>query len=117
LPQPPLAPTDLVTASDQFTLALIGLAISVIYQVAFLRWRGATPGMLLCGLRVVPVDHGHSRDPLAWSSLLVRAFIWAAPNVYTLFVLVWLADVLFPLWHPKRQTLHDLAARTQVVKP
>ena len=26
------------------------------------------------------------------------------------------ADVLVPLWHPKRQTLHDLAARTQVVR-
>jgi uncharacterized RDD family membrane protein YckC len=24
-------------------------------------------------------------------------------------------DALFPLWHPKRQTLHDLAAHTQVV--
>jgi uncharacterized RDD family membrane protein YckC len=24
--------------------------------------------------------------------------------------------VLFPLWHPKRQALHDLAAKTQVVR-
>jgi uncharacterized RDD family membrane protein YckC len=25
-------------------------------------------------------------------------------------------DVLFPLWNPKRQALHDIAAKTQVVR-
>ena len=25
-------------------------------------------------------------------------------------------DVLMPLWNPKRQALHDLAPKTQVVK-
>ena len=31
--------------------------------------------------------------------------------------LVTLVDVLFPLWHRKRQALHDIAAKTQVVRP
>jgi len=25
--------------------------------------------------------------------------------------------VLFPLWTPKRQALHDIAAKTQVIRP
>jgi uncharacterized RDD family membrane protein YckC len=25
--------------------------------------------------------------------------------------------VLFPLWTPKRQALHDLAAKTQAIRP
>jgi len=31
--------------------------------------------------------------------------------------LITVADALFPLWHPKRQALHDLAAKTQVTRP
>ena len=27
-----------------------------------------------------------------------------------------IVDVLMPLWNPKRQALHDVAAKTQVVK-
>jgi uncharacterized RDD family membrane protein YckC len=30
--------------------------------------------------------------------------------------LITVVDVLFPLWHPKRQALHDMAARTQVIR-
>jgi uncharacterized RDD family membrane protein YckC len=26
-------------------------------------------------------------------------------------------DVLFPIWNPKRQALHDIAAKTQVIRP
>jgi len=37
------------------------------------------------------------------------------PGALGLLVVFKLIDALFPLWHPKRQTLHDLAAHTQVV--
>jgi uncharacterized RDD family membrane protein YckC len=30
--------------------------------------------------------------------------------------LITVVDVLFPLWHPKRQALHDLGAKTQVIR-
>jgi uncharacterized RDD family membrane protein YckC len=65
----------------------------------------------------VPVDRGQAREQLAWRTVIARALVWAAPGLNSLLSLVRLADVLFPLWHPKRQALHDLAARTQVVKP
>ena len=116
-PQPPVVPTDLMPMGDQLLLSVIAVAISFVYQVAFLRWRGATPGKLICGLRVVPVDQGRSRERLGWRRVIMRALVWAAPGLNTLLGLVRLLDVLFPLWQPKRQALHDLAAQTQVVKP
>jgi uncharacterized RDD family membrane protein YckC len=85
--------------------------------VGFLRWKSATPGKLLCGLRVVPVDHGHATGPLPWSSILIRSAFWVLPSINSFLSLITVLDVLFPLWHPKRQALHDLAAKTQVIRP
>ena len=38
------------------------------------------------------------------------------PSVNGLLGVVRLVDCLFPLWQPKRQALHDLAAKTQVIR-
>ena len=94
---------------------LVTFAIGMAYHVPLLRGRAATLGMMACGLRVVPVDEGQSRERLAWSTVVVRALLWVLPGALSLRILT-VADVLLPLWHPKRQTLHDLAARTQVVR-
>ena len=114
---PPPSTTELLPVGDQLVLSLIAVAISFVYQVVFLHWRGATPGKMICGLRVVPLDRGRFRDRLAWGSVTVRALIWTLPGLSSLLLPVRLLDVLFPLWQPKRQALHDLAARTQVIKP
>jgi uncharacterized RDD family membrane protein YckC len=115
--EPAPSPNDLLPLGDQLLLALIAAAVTFLYQVLFLRWKSATPGKLICGLRVVPVDQGRAQGQLDWRTVIARALVWAAPRLYSLLWLVRLADVLFPLWHPKRQALHDLAARTQVTKP
>jgi uncharacterized RDD family membrane protein YckC len=39
------------------------------------------------------------------------------PSINSFLSLITVLDVLFPLWHPKRQALHDLAAKTQVIRP
>ena len=54
-------------------------------------------------------------ERLTWSCVVVRALLWVLPGALSLRILT-VADVLLPLWHPKRQSLHDLAARTQVVR-
>ena len=116
----PPAPPDfanLVSTSEQLMIGLVGLAVGLAYHGTFLRLRGATPGKLICGLRVVPVDRGRAPGPLPWSTILIRAGIWVLPGVYSALFLITVVDVLLPLWHPKRQALHDLAARTQVVRP
>ncbi len=117
LPQPALDQSTLMPAGDQLLLALATVTITFVYQALFLRWRGATPGKLLCGLRVVPVDQGRTSGGLDWRRAVSRALIWAAPGLNTLLGLFQIVDVLFPLWQPRRQAVHDLVAGTQVVRP
>jgi uncharacterized RDD family membrane protein YckC len=47
----------------------------------------------------------------------VRAVVWSVPITVGGYLLLFaILNVLFPLWNPKRQAVHDLAARTQLVK-
>ncbi len=115
---PPAAPstTELLSATDQLLAALIAIAVGMVYHVLFLRLRQATPGKLVCGLLVVPADQGQVRGGLPWRMAIVRAAVWVIPGQSAIFYLLRLVDGLFPLWHRKRQALHDVAAGTQVVK-
>lgn len=113
---PPVTAQDLVSPQEQLALTLISVGLGLVYHVLFLRLRSATPGKMICGLRVVPVDQGRSREALDWRTVLLRALVWVGPGIYVWFLLIHVLDALFPLWQPKRQALHDLAARTQVTK-
>ena len=116
LPQPVLDQQSLMSTGDQLLLSLASVAITFVYHAVFLRWRAATPGKLLCGLRVVPVDEGRATGGLDLRRALTRSLVWAAPGLNVLLGLFQLVDVLFPLWQPRRQAVHDLLARTQVVR-
>ncbi|MET0693823.1 MAG: RDD family protein [Propionibacteriaceae bacterium] len=116
-PGPVPTADSLISRSDQLLLTLITVGVAFVFHVVFLRWKAATPGKLITGLRVVPVDQGRNREPLSWNAVLTRTAVWVLPNAYSLLLLVKVLDSLFPLWHPKRQALHDMAARTQVVRP
>jgi uncharacterized RDD family membrane protein YckC len=116
LPLPMLDPNQLFPIRAQMLLTALTVGIGLIYHVTFLRWKGATLGKLACRLRVVPVDRGLSRPGLPWNASLIRAGIWVLPGISSLLALFTLVDVLFPLWQPKRQALHDLAAKTQVIR-
>lgn len=97
-------------------LVVVQLAVGLAYHVLFLRRMAATPGKLVTGLRVTPVDQGHSQERLGWGSVVVRALVWLAPLASGWLLSVRVLDALLPLWHPKRQSLHDLAAKTQVIR-
>jgi uncharacterized RDD family membrane protein YckC len=117
LPPPPQpSPTTLIPVADQLSLTLIAFAVEATYLLIFLRWKSATPGKLACGLRVVPVDQGRFHGPLAWRTIVIRVVVWVLPALSVYLLIFRALDVLFPLWQPKRQALHDLAAATQVVK-
>ena len=117
VPPPTVNLTDLISANNQLIVTVATLGVAMLYHVGFLRWKSATPGKLICGLRVVPVDHGHDPGPLTWSSIIIRTGIWVLPSIGSFLLFFTLVDALFPLWHPKRQALHDIAAKTQVVRP
>ena len=113
-PQPPVA--TFITPTENLIVIAVAVAVEAAYIIAFLRWRSATPGKLICGLRVVPVDQGRAGGRLPWNSIVPRALVWVIGGTTAVLWLLRLIDGLFPLWQPKRQALHDLAARTQVVK-
>ncbi len=114
----PAQASQVFSQGDQWTVILTALAVGLVYHAAFLRWRGATPGKLAVGLRVTPVDRGREPGALTWSSIVLRVLVCLVPGAIGIVGPIFrLVDVLFPLWQPKRQALHDLAAKTQVVKP
>jgi uncharacterized RDD family membrane protein YckC len=109
--------TGVFPLRDQMIFTAASLAVGMVYHLAFLRWKSATPGKLICGLRVRPVDRGRFAGPLDWTTVVIRSAVWVLPGVNSLLAFFTVVDVLFPLWHPKRQAIHDLAAKTQVVRP
>jgi uncharacterized RDD family membrane protein YckC len=113
---PVMDPNQLVPVRAQVILTALTVGLGMVYHVGFLRWKGATLGKLACRLRVVPVDQGRHPGPLSWNASVIRAAIWVLPGISSLLALFTLVDALFPLWQPKRQALHDLAAKTQVVR-
>jgi len=140
LEQNPDAPPDLaafyseyfdVLQSHLVALALPGVVLGLLYWVIFLRWKGATPGKLMLGMRVRLRD-GDGRLP--WRSIAARLSLplgvpWVTYGVafatgsfpaflvaYAVLGPVLLLDALWATWDPKRQTLHDKLARTNVVR-
>lgn len=122
---PPPVPviSDYISTRDQVLAALVLFVFFLAYHVLFLRWKGATPGKMALGIRVVPVDQGRTTAQLDWATAAARSALWLLPRLggylpstVGLFLGLRLADVLLPLRHPKRQSLHDLVARTQVVR-
>ncbi|QNN53514.1 RDD family protein [Nocardioides mesophilus] len=107
-------------AGPLLALTLVSLLVNFVYNVGFLKWKAATPGKLLIGLRVrlreVP-------GPLGWGTVLRR---WVGQNWYSplslvpvlgnLLVIYPFLDLLWPLWDSKKQALHDKIAATNVVR-
>lgn len=101
-------------------LTLVGLLVNFAYNVGFLKWKAATPGKLVVGLRVrlreVP-------GPLSWGTVLRRwigqnwyAVLGVVPVLGSILSLYPVLDMLWPLWDDKRQALHDKVAKTNVVR-
>lgn len=113
----PPAPTDLIKPNEQLWIMLITAVIGVAYFALMWRFASATPGQLLCGLRVVPFGTGRPGHPLSWGVSVLRSVIWSVPlAIGSLLLIFAIINALMPLWQTHRQTMHDLAAQTQVVK-
>jgi uncharacterized RDD family membrane protein YckC len=111
-------------------LFLVPLLVLIVAQAVFLRWKGATPGKLICGLRVRRlVEPGR----LPWSAIAARVAVQflvvdviyvlgAASGSFAVFILSSLVATGFLLLddllatRSSRRTLHDLAAGTVVVR-
>jgi uncharacterized RDD family membrane protein YckC len=112
-----LSSTEL--ASSLLLVGLILLAVRMVYEVAFLTTKGATPGKMVVGISVRLRDRP---GPLPLVVALKRTAVLEAgdivglvPVVGSLGSLFTLMDSLWPLWDDKKQAIHDKVAATNVV--
>lgn len=108
---------------NQFTgfnlgYTLVGLLLSLAYEVGFVIWKGGTPGKLVLGLRIIHQEDG--RTPPDQQHALMR---WVPSLVGYLPILGGLISlgifILSLVWlfnDPNRQTVYDKVGKTYVVK-
>jgi uncharacterized RDD family membrane protein YckC len=79
--------------------------------------QGQTVGMMAVGVRAV---RDETLGELGYARALGRALFEGLLRLINLLFfllgLVWVLDMLFPLWDPKRQTLHDKVAGSVVLR-
>ena len=99
---------------------LVFLAVSLVYEVGFLKGLQATPGKLLFRLRVRPQEAGGA---LSWRAAFLRwtgkngvGVVQLVPFGFLLVGVYALLDGLWPLGDRRKQSLHDKLARTYVVR-
>lgn len=99
--------------------SMIVLAVQVVYTVAFLTMKGATPGKMVVGISVRLRD---KPGPPPLVAVLKRtavqevgSVVGLTPVVGSLGSLFSLVDSLWPLWDDKKQAIHDKVAATNVV--
>jgi uncharacterized RDD family membrane protein YckC len=100
-------------------VSLISFAVTIIYQVAFLTWKGATPGKLALGIAVrLREKPGNPTLVVALRRQLLyigTSLLSLVPGIGTASIIIKLLNLLWPLWDDKRQALHDKIAATNVV--
>ena len=87
-------------------LLIIGIAYYVILNG---NERGQTVGKMVMKIAVRNDETG---GPAGYGKAAIRYLVGAV--LFILCVIPGIVDVLFPLWDPKKQTLHDKAANTVV---
>ena len=104
-------------AGNTYLLTLLTLIVAVVYEVGFVTLRGATPGKLALGFRIVEVETGQipprgSIAALRWAPGLIGVipFIGAIGSIAIFAMCIyWLFS------DPNRQTVYDRVAKTYVV--
>ncbi len=80
--------------------------------------RGQTVGMMAVGVRAVrdEAQGGELGYGRAFGRALCEGVLRLVNLLFFLLGLVWILDMLFPLWDKKRQTLHDKVAGSVVLR-
>ena len=96
-------------------MTYVGMAFTVVYGVVSLSVWSRTLGQRIVGIAVSPIDK--LSDKVGWAPALSRSLAWTVLSQGGgLFLILNAFSISMILWHPKRQTLPDLLARTQVVR-
>lgn len=102
--------THLVTVLN-YTL----LATSFVYGAIFLSLWSRTPGQRLAGIALAPPER--PQEGIDWRRAIPRSLTWSLLSLGGGFLLIpYVMSLSMVLWHPRRQTIPDLLARTLVVR-
>lgn len=89
----------------QIALQLFFTAIGIVYNGAFLQWRGQTLGKMALGIKVVTPDGSDIAPGAAWIRPIVQTVLSPCAITY------------WPALFTKEKTgIHDMAAKTRVIK-
>ena len=89
----------------------VDLGVSFIYSFTLIAGWGRTFGMRFVGIYAVDATDG--RTPIEPYKAAVRSLV---AGVFTVIPLAAIVDLLWPLWDPRNQTIHDKAAGTLVLR-
>jgi uncharacterized RDD family membrane protein YckC len=89
----------------------VDLAVGFVYSFVLIGFFGRTLGMSM--MRVYAVDADEGRTPVGTLRAAIRS---ATVAVLTVLAPLAVLDLLWPLWDPRNQTIHDKAARTVVLR-
>lgn len=107
-------------AAPLATIGIVAILVSLVYNVAFLRWKSATPGKMALGieirLRETPGQLPFGTILARWGVQNINRVLGFLPYLGFFGSLFWLLDSLWPLWDTKRQAIHDKVAKTNVVR-
>ncbi|HLY76072.1 MAG TPA: RDD family protein [Planctomycetota bacterium] len=95
-----------VGAGAQVILQIVIFGIMLAYEGLFLQMKSATPGKMALGLRVVTAE----------GSPVSPGQAWLRPFIRSLLGFCWLVDYVPAMFRKDRCTIHDLAAKTRVIK-
>jgi uncharacterized RDD family membrane protein YckC len=100
-------PSVMQSASSGFRLGfhLLCYAIAIVYEAAFLRYRGATPGKMALGLKVVR-SNGES---LGWGVSVGRYFMQFVSGI------ILLIGFIMAGFDDEKRALHDRVCDTRVI--
>jgi uncharacterized RDD family membrane protein YckC len=96
--------------SISFVALGLGLLVDLVYATIFIGAAGKTVGMMAVGVRCVR-DETH--EAVGYGKAFVRSLV---EIIFRITVIVWIIDMLFPIWDAKRQTLHDKIVSTVVLR-
>lgn len=94
------------SAGIQMLLNIVFVGLGISYEALFLQFKGATPGKMALGLRVVGPDGEPLTPGQCWLRAFIRSLIGACMGI----------DYWVSLFRKDKCCIHDLAAKTRVIK-
>lgn len=91
--------------------AYLDLVVSFVYSFALVGFFGHTLGMAF--MKLYAVDAIEGRTPIGPWRAAIRSVV---AGVLTVIPLAAFVDLLWPIWDPRNQTIHDKAAGTVVLR-